>query len=74
MPLLTGPPEQPGRCGSPVAGAAGVLAARGILVTIGGWLAAIDSPVPLDALVHAYDANAIATRTLSLVDGPAHQH
>lgn len=49
-----------------MAGAAGVLASFTTLVMTGAGVAAVDTAVPLHALFHIHDANAIAARTLNL--------
>jgi len=50
----------------PVAGAAGVMAALAVLVMIGAGVSTVNAPVPLHAVVHADDTNAVAARTFHL--------
>jgi hypothetical protein len=74
MPLLTWLLEQPGRLQdhSAVASTAGVMTAGAAFVVIRARFTAVNASVPLYALLHVNDTDAVAARALHPFDGLTH--
>jgi hypothetical protein len=72
--ILTWLPEQPGRlqARSAVASTAGVLAASAAFVMIRARIAAVNASVPLHALLHVNDTDAVAASALHPFDRITH--